>query len=74
MTKHHNPIGDDGCEWNPGRDELATVTNCRHSDEHPAAVMLGSDKNMMRLCESCSRLPRFARLRTRRPIVRRSDA
>jgi hypothetical protein len=52
-------VGDDGCEWG----------SLKHYSKARAIVMLGSGKRMHRLCEECSRLPRFARLRKRVPIV-----
>lgn len=64
--------GNDGCEWDPTRQRAALEFDT-HFNEHQATVMLGAGKRMFRLCESCSRLPRFARLRKRRPIVRRTN-
>lgn len=61
--------GNDGCEWNPDADRWVK-SNETHYLEAPATVMLGAGHNMVRLCESCSRLPRFSRLRKRVPIMR----
>lgn len=62
--------GNDGCEWNPDEDRLV-YDNEAHYHEAQATVLLGAGDRMNRLCESCSRLPRFARLRKRKAIVRR---
>ncbi len=60
----------DGCEWNPEADRPAYDGDAHHR-EASAEVIVGSD-GKWRLCASCSRLPRFARYRTRKPIVRRA--
>ena len=64
--------GNDGCVWNPDKDRYVRSDEA-HYHEHPATVMLGADDRLHRLCESCSQLPRFARLRSRRPIVKRES-
>lgn len=53
------------CEWNP-------VTNDKaRGDEEPhaeATLSVGSGKRNWHLCEACSRLDRFKRLRVRKPL------
>jgi len=55
----------DGCEWDPAANRWA-----RAGDEHNATtaaqVMVG--QQAFRLCKSCAALPRFKRLRKRKPI------
>jgi hypothetical protein len=70
MTIKVAPADIDGCEWNPERDGLAFVGD-RHTRENPATVLVGGRENY-RLCDGCAALPRFKRLRKRRPI-RRDD-
>lgn len=55
------------CEWNPVADREAFVGDPPHGQ---ATVMVGTD-GKYHLCESCARLPRFARFRVRRPLGRR---
>lgn len=62
--------GNDGCMWNPDRNRHVW-SNEAHYLERRATVILGSRKSW-RLCESCSRLPVFSRLRKRVPITRRT--
>lgn len=56
------------CEWNPREDRPAFVDD---DDElhGEATVIVGAD-GKWHLCESCARLPRFARHR-KRPLGRR---
>jgi len=61
--------GHDGCVWNPNTSRYAHIGDAHHLNT-PATVMLGSGDNMHRLCEMCSRLPRFGKLRKRKAIVR----
>lgn len=58
--------GNDGCEWCP-EDDRPAHTDDKHHNEHQATILLGTN-GKWRLCEACSRLPRFARLRKRVPI------
>lgn len=63
--------GNDGCVWNPDEGRLVW-NNEAHYHEAQATVMLGAGNNMHRLCEACSRLPHFSRLRKRKAIVPRT--
>ena len=61
-----------GCEWNP--DEGSPSWS---SDEHyryvQATVIVGAN-GRWRLCDSCSRLPRFRRFRIRKPIKKAAQS
>lgn len=61
----------DGCEWNPGGDRPAYDGDAHHLEAR-AEVIVGAD-GQWRLCGSCARLPRFARFRVRKAIVRRTE-
>lgn len=64
--------GTDGCEWCPDADR-PSYGGDKHYETTPAEVMVGAG-TPWRLCASCAKLPRFARYRTRRAIVRRTES
>ena len=60
----------DGCEWCPDADR-PSYGGDKHHETVRAEWMIGSGIPW-RLCAECAKLPRFARYRVRRPIVRRA--
>lgn len=52
------------CEWNPALNRPAYDTDPPHAK---ALWGLGRGKRNIHLCDSCAKLPRFARL-SRRPL------
>ncbi len=55
-----------GCEWNPTTSEPAKQGDPPHAE---AVVSVGAD-GRWHLCESCAALPKFKRLRVRKPLGR----
>jgi len=53
------------CEWNPVTSEPAKEGDVPHA---AAVVSVGAD-GRWHLCESCAALPKFKRLRVRRPVA-----
>lgn len=51
------------CFWNPQEDRPAYV-----GEDHAAVTVILGAKNVWFLCSECAELPRFRRLRKRRPF------
>ena len=61
MSDEYNPI--EWCEWDRERDAPAFIDN-----HHAAAVVSVGCHGEYHLCAECAALPRFKRLRVRKPL------